>query len=165
MTCSKCPQPVYIIKSQMCKRCYMANWRARNYQPSLRGWPTAIERFLAKVQKTDTCWIWTATKNPKGYGRFDKTYAHRFSYEHYKRPIAQHWQIDHLCKVTSCVNPDHLEAVTLEENLRRQHADNYLNLVCLRGHIKLLVNGRLRCYECQSIYKKNKRHARCQETY
>jgi len=163
MSCSKCPQPVYIVKSRMCKRCYMADWRARNYQPSTRGWPTAIERFLAKVEKTDTCWIWTATKCAKGYGRFNGTTAHRFGYEHYKRPIPEHWQIDHLCKVTSCVNPDHLEAVTLEENLRRQHAANGIH--CLMGHIKTNVNGRLRCYVCQSIYKRNKRHARCQETY
>ena len=165
MTCCKCPQPVYIVKSQMCKKCYMAEWRSRHYKPSTRVLPTPIERFLIKIQKTDTCWIWTGTKNPKGYGKFDKTYAHRFSYEHYKRPIPKHWQIDHLCKVTSCVNPDHLEAVTLEENLRRQHGDNYLNPMCRSGHIKALVNGRLRCYECQSIYKRNKRHARCQETY
>ena len=165
MTCCKCPQPVYIVKSQMCKRCYMADWRSRHYQPITRQWPTPFERFIAKIEKSDYCWIWTGTKNPKGYGKFGKTYAHRFSYEHYKRPIPKHWQIDHLCKVTSCVNPNHLEAVTLEENLRRQHGDNYLNPVCLSGHIKSLVNGRLRCYVCQSIYKKNKRHARCQETY
>ena len=163
MTCCKCPQPVYIVKSQMCKKCYMADWRSKNYKPSPRGWPTAIQRFLAKIEITDSCWIWTATKCAKGYGRFNGTTAHRFSYEHYKRPIPQHWQIDHLCKVTSCVNPEHLEAVTLEENLRRQHASNGIH--CPMGHIKTNVNGRLRCYDCQSIYKRNKRHARCQETY
>lgn len=161
MNCYKCPQPVYIVKSQMCKKCYMSDWKARNYTPIDR--PTPIQRFMAKVQKTETCWTWTAYKNPKGYGSFDDTYAHRWSYEHYKRAIPQGWQIDHLCKVTSCVNPDHLEAVTLEENLRRQHAANGIR--CLMGHIKTNVNGRLRCYECQSIYKRNKRHARCQETY
>ena len=155
--CVSCDEPVYIVKSQMCKRCYMALWRAKNYTPKVRQ--TAFERFIAKVDKTESCWIWQGTKNPKGYAKFEKTYGHRFSYEHYKRPIPAGWQIDHLCKVTSCVNPEHLEAVTLEENLRRQHGDRYLNPLCVKGHFKSLVNGRLRCYDCQSLYKKKKRHA------
>jgi hypothetical protein len=133
----------------------MALWRAKNYKPSQKITP--YERFIAKVEKTETCWLWLAAKNPKGYGSFDTTYAHRWSYEYYKRPIPVGWQIDHLCKVTSCVNPDHLEAVTLEENLRRQHGS--YGLYCKMGHVKTMVNGRLRCYDCQSIHKKNKRHA------
>jgi len=157
--CVRCDAPVYIVKSQMCKRCYMALWKAKNYKYSQRVPPTAFERFVAKVEKTDTCWIWIASKNAKGYGAFNGTMAHRWSYEYYKRPIPVGWQIDHLCKVTSCVNPDHLEAVTLEENLRRQHGDRYLNSICIYGHVKSWVNGRMRCYDCQSNYKKNKRHA------
>jgi hypothetical protein len=157
--CVRCDAPVYIVKSQMCKRCYMALWRAKNYKYSTRVMPSAYERFIAKVEKTESCWHWTASKNAKGYGAFDKTMAHRFSYEHYKRPIPPGWQIDHLCKNTSCVNPDHLEAVTMEENLRRQHGERYMNTICIRGHVKSWVNGRMRCYDCQSLYKKNKRHA------
>ena len=153
--CVRCDAPVYIVKSQMCKRCYMALWRAKNYKPSQKITP--YERFITKVEKTETCWLWLAAKNPKGYGSFDTTYAHRWSYEYYKGPIPVGWQIDHLCKITSCVNPDHLEAVTLEENLRRQH--NSHGIYCKMGHVKTMVNGRLRCYDCQSIYKKNKRHA------
>ena len=157
--CVRCDAPVYIVKSQMCKRCYMALWRAKNYKPSAKVLATPYERFIAKVEKTETCWLWLAAKNPKGYGSFDTTYAHRWSYEYYKRPIPVGWQIDHLCKVTSCVNPDHLEAVTLDENLRRQHGDRYLNSICIYGHVKSWVNGRMRCYDCQNNYKKNKRHA------
>ena len=157
MNCYKCYQPVYIVKSQMCKRCYMAEWRAKHYKYSTRVMPSPFERFIAKVEKTETCWNWTAYKNPKGYGAFEGTMAHRWSYEYYKRPIPSEWQIDHLCRNTSCVNPDHLEAVTLEENLRRQHGTP--SVYCKWGHVRSLVNGRLRCYDCQSIYKKNKRHA------
>jgi hypothetical protein len=135
----------------------MALWRAKNYKPSAKVLATPYERFIAKVEKTETCWLWLASKNPKGYGSFDTTYAHRWSYEYYKRPIPVGWQIDHLCKVTSCVNPDHLEAVTLEENLRRQHGSN--GIYCKVGHVKAMVNGKLRCYDCANIYKKNKRHA------
>lgn len=153
--CVRCDAPVYIVKSQMCKKCYMALWRAKNYK--LKPRLSTLERFTAKIEKTETCWNWLASKNPKGYGSFNETYAHRWSYEHYKRPISPGWQIDHLCKNTSCVNPDHLEAVTLEENLRRQHGEP--KLYCPLGHHKSWVNGRWRCYDCQSIYKKNKRHA------
>ena len=155
--CVRCDSPVYIVKSQMCKKCYMALWRAKNYKPSQRVLATPYERFIIRVIKNESCWLWIGYKNPKGYGQFNKTYAHRFSYEHYIRSIPQGWQIDHLCKNTSCVNPDHLEAVTLEENLRRQHEAN--SIYCLRGHTKIRVNGKLRCYDCESIYKKNKRHA------
>ena len=160
--CLQCDADVYIVKRQLCKKCYMVEWKTINNKYSTRG-PApkrpAFDRFIEKVEKTETCWLWLASKNKKGYGAFDGTNAHRWSYEHYKRPIPAGWQIDHLCKVTSCVNPDHLEAVTLEENLRRQHGDRYKNPVCMRGHFKSLVNGRLRCYDCKKYYWKNKRHA------
>ena len=157
MTCLNCPDDVYIAKRQLCKRCYMEQWRAKNYQYSTRIPPSAFERFIAKVEKTETCWIWQGYRCSKGYGRFNGNTVHRFSYEHYKRQIPEGWQIDHLCRNTSCVNPDHLEAVTLEENLRRQHGEP--KIYCHLGHQRTLVSGRLRCYECQKMYKKNKRHA------
>lgn len=46
-------------------------------------------------------------------------YAHRLAYERAKGPIALGAQIDHLCRVRECVNPDHLEVVTQTENVRR----------------------------------------------
>jgi hypothetical protein len=158
--CVRCDAPVYIVKSQMCKKCYMVYWKTVNNKYSIRG-PRpkrpAYERFIEKVDKTENCWNWTASKKKKGYGQFDETLAHRWSYEYYKGSIPDGLQIDHLCKNTSCVNPDHLEAVTLKENLRRQHGEP--KLYCPSGHHKSWVNGRWRCYDCQSIYKKNKRHA------
>jgi len=161
MMCCKCYQPVYIVKRQMCKKCYMVDWKQRNNKYSTNQARTrpAYDRFIEKVEMTEYCWNWTASKKRKGYGQFNETLAHRWSYEHYKGPIPTGLQIDHLCKNTSCVNPEHLEAVTLEENIRRQHGDRYMNLYCPIGHIRSWVNGRMRCYDCQSIYKKNKRHA------
>lgn len=86
------------------------------------------ERFWAKVEKTATCWVWTgATKY--GYGvigvgrRTEGTVqVHRLSYELHTGPIPEGLQIDHLCFNTACVNPDHLEAVTQQVNLEREHA-------------------------------------------
>lgn len=69
------------------------------------------------------CWVWQRFVNKDGYGllgRYGKTYAaHRFYYELHHGPIPGGYQVDHLCGVRSCVNPDHLEAVVQRENLRR----------------------------------------------
>jgi hypothetical protein len=66
------------------------------------------------------CWIWFGSTFRKGYGsiseggRHGRTLqAHRVSYERFKGPIAPGLTIDHLCRTPCCVNPDHLEAVTL----------------------------------------------------
>jgi hypothetical protein len=81
------------------------------------------EKFWSKVDKTSDCWLWTAsTRNgygqiARGDGRVD--YAHRLSYEMAHGAIPPGLNIDHLCRQPLCVRPDHLEAVTQRENLRR----------------------------------------------
>lgn len=81
------------------------------------------ERFWAKVDHTPTCWIWSGSRDGKGYGLFwdgdRQVRAHRFAYELLREPIPDGLTIDHLCRVTSCVNPDHMEVVTVSENVRR----------------------------------------------
>lgn len=82
-----------------------------------------MERFWNKVDKTEDCWIWTATKTQGGYGRLrvDGQFwvAHRYAYEMMVGPIPEGLVLDHLCKVRHCVNPGHLQAVTHTENVRR----------------------------------------------
>ena len=83
-----------------------------------------MERFWSHVRKTDGCWYWQSTER-KGYGRFTLTSgravtAHRFSYEIVHGPIPDGMTIDHLCNETMCVRPDHLEPVTLLENIARR---------------------------------------------
>lgn len=69
------------------------------------------------------CWFWCGTYSGKNYAsaRVNRlcTYVHRFSYELFKGPIPAGMQVDHLCRVHFCVNPDHLELVTNRENGRR----------------------------------------------
>jgi hypothetical protein len=91
---------------------------------------TAEDRFWAKVKKDGPvpgyapqlggCWLWTGAKHALGYGqqRIDWRIvpAHRFSYELLVGPIPEGLQIDHLCRVPSCVRPSHLEPVTHREN-------------------------------------------------
>jgi len=103
------------------------------------------ERFWEKVEKTETCWNWTAAVT-RGYGRFfpkgKPEQAHRVAYELLVGPIPEGLTIDHLCFNTLCVNPDHLEPVTLSENVRRMHAARATDH-CPRGHEFTAENTRL----------------------
>lgn len=66
------------------------------------------DRFWAKVQKTDECWIWQAAKIPNGYGMFDTQMAHRVSYEMAYGPIPDGRHLKQICKDKLCVRPEHL---------------------------------------------------------
>jgi len=93
-----------------------------------------IDRFENKILKLPSgCWLWLGAIQGKyyknvngGYGAFRHhkivTPAHRVSYEMYVGKIPEGLHIDHLCRITSCVNPNHLEAVTPQENYRRGEA-------------------------------------------
>lgn len=103
---------------------------------------TDIERFRAKIYELPSgCWIWTSNLN-KGYGRFwtvksGLVEAHRWSYEYYVGPIPDGLQIDHLCRVHSCVNPQHLEPVTQRENALRGYGMSGIyarRTHCKNGH-------------------------------
>jgi hypothetical protein len=76
------------------------------------------------------CWIWTGTKG-NGYGYFwdgrRNAQAHRFSYEMHVGPIPAGLTLDHLCRNPSCVNPAHLEPVTLAVNLARSDRSRPMN--------------------------------------
>jgi hypothetical protein len=83
----------------------------------------AETRFWSKVDASGVCWEWTAAKLPYGYGFFwyiDRMVrAHRWAYEDLVGPIPNGLTLDHLCRNPPCVNPDHLEPVTAEENISR----------------------------------------------
>lgn len=103
----------------------------------------AIERALRKVEADENgCWIFTGCTDPHGYGHIgfatgETGLVHRLVYEFYVGPIPDGYHIDHLCKVPSCCNPQHLEAVTPQENYRRSDSPSAINSRkshCPRGH-------------------------------
>lgn len=96
------------------------------------------ERFWPKVEKTETCWNWTASKMTSGYGQIGSggkggrpLCAHRVAYELEVGPIPDGMQIDHICHNRLCVNPAHLRAVTNKQNnehragLKRNNKSGY----------------------------------------
>lgn len=123
------------------------------------AWWASEERFWRRVEKTDDCWLWTGHVNPvTGYGSYylpgspnRSQYAHRVAYEFAKGPIPEGLTIDHLCRVRNCVNPDHLEAVSLRENVLRSPiavaAINARKTHCPQGHP--YIAGERHCGVCR----------------
>ena len=88
----------------------------------------------------DGCWTWLRPTD-NGYGRFwikgRTALAHRISYEMHVGPIPAGLQIDHLCRNRGCINPSHLEPVTIAENVLRgegRSAQNARKSTCPKGH-------------------------------
>jgi hypothetical protein len=69
------------------------------------------------------CWIWQRRIEHHGYARTyfrgRNHYVHRLAYQALVAPIPAGLQIDHLCRVRACCNPEHLEVVTARENILR----------------------------------------------
>lgn len=125
--------------------------------------PTHADRFWAKVEKTDSCWLWHGALHAggrTGYGWTGSELAHRFAYESLHGPIPDSLTLDHLCRVRLCVNPNHLEPVTIAVNTLRGEAPTVVahrTGVCGRGHrltganLYITPNGRQRCRACVAM--------------
>lgn len=115
------------------------------------------DRFWAKVEKGDSCWLWTSAKTKGGYGEFHigsrVLYSHRLAYELLAGPIPEGLTLDHLCRVRHCVNPAHLEAVSNRVNVLRGNgacARNARKTHCAKGHALLYFDhrGYRTCRQC-----------------
>lgn len=106
--------------------------------------------FWERVNKTESCWLWTGRLNAGGYGVYSVwlgggrkngkvkvLFAHRVSWEIHRGDIPEGLVIDHLCRVRNCVNPSHCEVVSSAENILRgvgAHAKNAIKTHCDHGH-------------------------------
>lgn len=120
-------------------------WSRRNggARPTSAYLETPLERFEAKYIKAPSGhWIWTgarASRNQYGTFVFDgRTQpAHRVSWMLYRGEIPDSTELDHLCRVTLCVNPGHLEPVAPRVNWERGTAPSVTNARkerCIAGH-------------------------------
>lgn len=147
-------------RRECCKRSrqILLLWRCRteynlvNLSPVEEPHKMLSPRFWRKVDKAGPvplhrpdlgpCWLWLKSKTPYGYGRtvvynsitqkVSNELAHRLAYLNLIGLIPEGLELDHLCRVTSCVNPTHLEPVTHDENMKRGKTAN--KELCKRGH-------------------------------
>lgn len=126
-----------------------------------RAWLRAYVQERCSVDQATGCWLWTRGLSPHGYGegceRGGASRAHRMAYRGFVGPIPEGLELDHVCRVRRCVNPEHLEPVTHQENMRRGEtiaAANALKTHCRQGHpydaanTHVLPDGSRTCRTC-----------------
>ena len=127
------------------------------------------------------CWVWEGYITTKGYGELCRKRGpghgtrrvHRIVYELLRGPIPAGLELDHLCRVRCCVNPDHLEIVTTRENTLRGKSPTIINKMkthCVHGHeftpenTRRRVGGGRACRACHNIQRtKCKQRARARK--
>lgn len=138
-----------------CEKPHLARgWCSMHYErwkhhgdPMYTAPSSPIERLLLRIVITPgplgtPCWVPTYCRDGGGgyaamnvNGRL--TSCHGVAYEHFVGPVPEGLELDHLCRVRTCCNPAHLEAVTHLENVRRGMAPNVVasrTNTCPRGH-------------------------------
>lgn len=109
---------------------------------------TVLERVIAKTTREGDCWLFTGCLSSGGYGqvrvgsRTDGSArtvsVHVVTYELLRGPVPEGLELDHLCRRKPCWRPEHLEAVTHEENMRRAEwlptSLNAIKTECDHGH-------------------------------
>ena len=120
-------------------------------------------RFVDKQAGDDGCWLWTGGLNWDGYGSFNNAVttvrAHCFAYGQFVGVIGNGLELDHLCQTRACVRPDHLEAVTHLENVRRARNFNTEKTHCVQGHefndentaFRVRLSGGRYCRACKRV--------------
>lgn len=91
----------------------------------LRAVKPIEDRLFPRIDADGPCWLWTGATNRNGYGainrgrRLGMARVHRVVWELLVGPIPEDMDLDHLCRIRTCCNPDHLEPVTRALNVAR----------------------------------------------
>ena len=122
-----------------------------------------MDEYLSdRIDSSGDCWEWTGTVTNTGYGLSNKRglyrgAAHRAVWVSLIGAIPDGLDLDHLCRNTRCVNPDHLEPVTRSENMKRTRR----NSRCVNGHLPVdlytWTDGSTRCRPCGALHARNRR--------
>lgn len=153
-------------------------------QPAKRNGPRPLP-LSERIERNSLivasgCWVWLGASTKGGYGLINvrqlNKCAHRVSYETYIGPIPDGLTIDHLCRFTLCVNPAHLEPVSITENILRGQGPSARQArqtccpkcggeysrhsTCVRGRVKVYR----RCRRCATENNKRwwSKHAQTQ---
>ncbi len=129
----------HLVKARgLCNKHYLRDVR---HGSPLAGSPERIlkddeRRLWSRIKKTEGCWVWLAGTTG-GYGSTHwegrRWRVHRLVYTLLVGPIPPSLQLDHLCHNRACCRPDHLEAVTQQENIRRGLRGG-MQPTCSKGH-------------------------------
>lgn len=148
-----------------CRPCKAERVKEQRARQAGRPDPTAEARFWPKVDKRgpDECWLWKAAMGADGYPRFtymgQMRHAHRVSAILAGIEVPANLDVDHLCRIRTCVNPAHMRVVTRRvnalENNDSPFARNARKTHCVRGHP--LSGDNLSVY---TITKKKTRYGR-----
>lgn len=167
------------VKWGMCPA-HEQQWLLEHPRISTRYHGPNDERFQKYVEvghggwgaTLEGCWHWLSTLTESGYGLFGESRetggsvlvrAHRYSYEMYVGPIPEGLELDHLCRMRACVNPEHLEVVTQRVNTLRGigvSAAHAVKTHCPRNHpydsenTKIGTNGARLCRKCIDIHSR-----------
>jgi len=127
------------------------------------------ERFWEKVDKTDGCWLWTASRTTSGYGQFCPVgnvprKAHRIAWELTYGPVPEGAHVLHRCDTPLCVRPDHLflgdAAANVDDMWTKSRAYAQTQTHCQQGHEftpenTYTWNANRYCRECGRTYSRN----------
>lgn len=125
-----------------------------------------LARFDLKWKQVGQCHVWQGPLDKDGYGTFflrrKGRRAHRVGYFSMHGPVPQGMIINHTCRNPSCVNPQHLQAVSIVDNTMKDSASmGYINSQkthCPQGHPYDRKYGKQRyCSVCQAAKTKRLR--------